>query len=495
MKLTTAGKFLLRVLCSTACTAVVLISADATAASPGFATVFGGPAYVPSTQNGYANPVFNSPLGILVNNSGVAVGSAERIDSGNSSGYRAMRWDGSGAAATELGNLGLFPGCCTTVRANAVNSSGTAVGWAEVYLPEGYRGERAVRWDGSGSVATQLGNLGTDSIGYSSLNEAYAVNSSGTAVGFSEKYVSGVDLGERAVRWNASGTAATELGNLGTISSSIYARAYAVNSSGTAVGYAEKFVSGQDRGQRAVRWAGSGTAATELTTSLGTKTNGVTTSEAYAVNDSGTAVGYARKYVSGVDFGNRAVRWDASTTIGTELGNLGTTAGGTTQSFAYAVNSSGTAVGYSTKYVSGVYYGDQAVRWDASSTTAIELGGLGNGYETFALAVNDSGTAVGWARPTISGIFHALAWRSDGIAIDLNTMIDPASGWTLNQAYGISNTGWVTGVGAFDADGPGGEAAYQRLFVMHMVPEPATSLLVVPALLWGLGRRSRKSLL
>ena len=135
------------------------------------------------------------------------------------------------------------------------------------------------------------------------------------------------------------------------------------------------------------------------------------------------------------------------------------------------------------------------MRWDALSATAIELGDLGGSYETFALDVNDSGTAVGGAHPTISGIFRALAWRSDGNVIDLNTMIDPASGWTLNEAYGISNTGWVTGVGVFDVDGPGGEAAYQRLFVMQMIPEPATSLLVVPALLWGLGRRRRNSLL
>ena len=345
----TTNLALLGVLC---CTAVALVSADTKAE---FATVFGGPAYVPSTQNGYTNPEFNS-LGILVNDSGVAVGSAEKIDSGNNYGYRAMRWDGSGAAATELGTLGSFPGCCTTVRVNGLNSSGTAVGWAELYLPEGYRGERAVRWDGSGTVATQLGNLGTDPIGYSVENKAYAVNSSGVAVGFSEKYVSGVDVGQRAVRWAASGTAVTELGNLGTSSGGVtYARAYAVNSSGTAVGSAEKFVSGQNRGQRAVRWGSSGTI--ELTTSLGTNASGVTTSEAWAVNDSGTAVGYARKYVAGVELGNRAVRWDGSSSIGTELGNLGTTAGGTTQSFAHAVNSSGTAVGYATKYVAGVYYG------------------------------------------------------------------------------------------------------------------------------------------
>jgi hypothetical protein len=39
---------------------------------------------------------------------------------------------------------------------------------------------------------------------------------SGTAVGDTTKYTGGTSLGYRAVRWDASGTAATELGNLGT---------------------------------------------------------------------------------------------------------------------------------------------------------------------------------------------------------------------------------------------------------------------------------------
>ena len=335
----------------------------------------------------------NSPPSLLVNNNGTTVGSVEKFDNGTSLGYYATRWGGSGTAATELGNL------AGQAYAVAVNNSGMAAGWSEKN-GAGTAGERAVRWDASATTATELGNLGVSSFG-ETFGAAYALNNSGTAVGYSEKYVAGVDVGERAVRWNGSGIAATELGNLGTGSNMTYNRAYAVNSSGTAVGYAERYVSGQDKGQRAVRWAGSGTIATELTSTLGTTSGGSTTSEAAAVNDAGTAVGWAEKYVAGVDRGYRAVRWDASSSTSTELGNLGTTSLGSADCFAYAVNSSGTAVGRAEKYVNGVYYGYHAVRWDASGTVATELGQVGiDGYGSTALAVNDSGMAAGW---TVTG--------------------------------------------------------------------------------------------
>ena len=115
---------------------------------------------------------------------------------------------------------------------------------------------------------------------------------------------------------------------------------------GVAVGHIYKDVSGINRGNRAVRWDASGTPAIELG-NLGTDNgNGYTNSYAYAVNTAGTAVGYATKYVSGIDKGNRAVRWDASGTA-TELGNLGIRSDGVTSSQAYAINTAGTAVGYS----------------------------------------------------------------------------------------------------------------------------------------------------
>ena len=75
-----------------------------------------------------------------------------------------------------------------------------------------YLGTAAVRWDASGTAATELGNLGTDTSGYTE-RQAYAINTAGTAVGYANKYSpDGTFLGHRAVRWDASGTAA-ELGN------------------------------------------------------------------------------------------------------------------------------------------------------------------------------------------------------------------------------------------------------------------------------------------
>ena len=355
-----------------------------------------------------------------------------------------------------------------------------------------------MRWDASGTAATELGNLGTDSNG-STLGNANAINTAGTAVGGADKYVSGVNKGTRAVRWDASGTAATELGNLGTDSngsapatptpSTPPARRWGLPAS----------TSPASTWACAVRWDASGTAATELA-NLGTDSSGFTVSNAYAVNTAGTAVGVANKFVSGSDKGYRAVRWDASGTAATELGNLGTDSSGFTVSYAFANNTAGTAVGYANKYVSGSYMGNRAVRRDASGTAATELGNLGtdsNGYTySQAYAINTSGIAVGVADEYYSNDFyttrHAVVWGLDGVPIDLNSLIDPGSGWMNGlgfEARGISDTNWVTGYGWFDPDGPGRQAMYQRLFLLNIssvVPEPtglSILALAVPALL------------
>ena len=81
-----------------------------------------------------------------------------------------------------------------------------------------------------------------------------------------------------------------------------------------------------------------------------------------------------------------------------------------------------------------------------------------------------------------------MAWDPNGVAINLNTLLDPGSGWVnLYEARGISDTNWVTGLGTFD---PGnGQPAYDRMFLLDIssaVPEPASLsilALVVPALL------------
>ena len=305
----------------------------------------------------------------------------------------------------------------------------------------------------------------------------WGVNNFGMAVGSSRKYVSGSSLGSRAVRWDATGMAAMELDSLGTDSSGYTeALAYAVNDAGTAVGYCRKFISGTNMGYRAVRWDAGATAATELDC-LGTDAGVYTWAYAHAVNSAGTAVGYCRKFVSGIGKGNRAVRWDAGGTAATELDCLGTDAiHGSTTARANAINDAGTAVGYSLKYVSGSYMGSRAVRWDAGGTAATELGCLGTdaagSTSAEAYAVNDTGTAVGWSEKYVSGSYvgrRAVAWLPDGTGIDLNDLgvvAIPAGGtWTLMSAKALSADGWVAGEGDFDPDGPGPLDPYSRLWV------------------------------
>ncbi len=486
-------QFTRNVLCAAVAVAVVQLSSSAHAAA-----IFGGPVYDATTQTGYYLPTLVSTAG-----NGTAVGYATKYASGSDMGNRAVRWDASGAAAIELGHLGTDDSGVTDSRARAINTAGTAVGYAIKYDSGVSKGNHAVRWDASGTAATELGHLGTDSSGVTD-SRAHAINTVGTSVGSAEKYESGVSKGNRAVRWDASGTAATELGHLATDSSGYtFSEAYAINDAGTAVGVAAKHEADVDDGNRAVRWDASGTAATELG-HLGLSTIGYTYSAAYAINAAGTAVGSAEKYESGSEMGIRAVRWDASGTAATELGHLGTIDGHTI-SEAYAINDAGTAVGYAWKSESDVSKGIRAVRWDASGTAATELGHLGtdaNGYTTSrAYAINAAGIAVGFAQEyDLSGAFlgqRAVAWGLDGVAIDLNTLLGPddAAGWlNLFQAASINDAGWVTGLGTYDPDGAGPLGAYTRMFLLDassLIPEPASlSLLALGGMVMLRRRRA-----
>jgi len=77
------------------------------------------------------------------------------------------------------------------------------------------QGRAAVRWDSGGTAATELGNLGTAADG-SPWSEAYAVNDAGMAVGYSRKYASGISGESRAVVWLPDGTV-IDLNDLGVV--------------------------------------------------------------------------------------------------------------------------------------------------------------------------------------------------------------------------------------------------------------------------------------
>jgi len=438
-----------------------------------FLPIYGGPTYS-STAGGYVSPVLSTQPGTPLNAAGTVVGYAAKTNSfGTALGNRAVRFNSSGTFA-ELGLLGTDVNGMSNTYPYAINTAGTVTGAAQKILGGNDLGYRAVRWSATSSTVTELGNLGSDA---NSIAQDYgvAINTAGTVAGYADKYSGGNFLGQRATRWGATVNTATELGNLGTDANGVAnSKALAINTSGTIVGYAEKYVSGANNGWRAVRWNSSGTVATELG-NLGTTTTGLAYDEALAINDAGTIVGSADKYVGGQFRGTHAVMWSATGTTATELGTIGTDLTGVSYSQANAINAAGTAVGFANKYISGNIRGKRGVRWNAGSTIATELGILGsdaNGVtQSEAFALNDIVAAVGYANlfntQGVSIGQRAVLWRADGIAINLTSLIDPASGWVLNKATAVNDLGWIAGIGTYDPDGTGGQNAYSRMFLIQ----------------------------
>ena len=87
-----------------------------------------------------------------------------------------------------------------------------------------------------------------------------------------------------------------------------------------------------------------------------------------------------------------------------------------------------------------------------------------------AWSINDAGQIVGGA---LNSQYLSRATLFDptgaGNNIDLNTLIDPASGWTLKCAWDINASGWIVGQGR----NPEGE-----LHAFLLLPEPATFALL-----------------
>jgi len=197
-------------------------------------------------------------------------------------------------------------------------------------------------------------------------------------------------------------------------------------------------------------------ATTYVLTDLGTL--GGNYSAAYGVNDAGQVVGYG--YTTGGD--THAFLY--SDGVMTDLGTLGGR-----DSYTQGINDTGQVVGYS--YTTG-NAAEHAFLY--SDGTIANLGTLG-GRDSLANGINDAGDIIGYSQTT-GGVQHAFLY-SDGAMTDLNGLIDPDLGWTLNYASAINNLGQIVGYGTI------GNATRAFLLTptaeVPAVPEPATWALML----------------
>lgn len=336
---------------------------------------------------------------------------------------------GAGSAAYDLNNLGEVVGTMATA------------GTSHAFLY------------GAGGLADIGGAYGASST-------AFAINDHGQVVGTaydSSSYPTSGFLYSGGVLNPIMGTGATS--------------AYGINNAGTVVGRTDVTTPGGDLQTHAYTYANG------KFVDLGTLPSG-DSSRAQAINSAGDVVGSAT--ISGpLYYPENPFLYRNG--VMTDLGNLDQNG---IWSRATSINDHGQIVGYSgVDYFPGVpqeIYPRSAFLYQNGNM--IDLGGLAPHYSSSASDINNIGQIVGTAR-IADFDSHAFLFEN-GAMIDLNVLIDPESGWVIQDAAAINDLQQIAATAC-----RGDVCQAVRLDLVPAVPEPAGYALLLGGLMLGWGIR------
>lgn len=320
-------------------------------------------------------------------------------------------------------NLGALGSSAATV--SSINSSGLATG----FVTDTYGNQIPVSF--SGGQANPLGGYG----------QANGVNAAGTIIGTS---------------FSNNNPYVSEWSNGKTMNLGIPGYGVAINNADEVAGGYET-VNGQ---LHAFDWSNG------HLVDLGTL--GGSWGSANALNSSGQLAGTSS---------TRSGVFNAFFSNGSTLVNLGTFGGA--NSYGMAINDSGEVVG-SAQTSKGFL---NAFVWNGGGLK--DLGTLG-GSQSYAYGLNNSGTVVGSSWTSGNLTMHGFIY-SNGVTIDLNTLLPISSGWTIDAAYAINNAGDIVGIGTLDGKSYAVELTPECL----ATPEP-TMLLVAGLGLLAAGKMRRQ---
>ena len=296
------------------------------------------------------------------------------------------------ATITDLGTLG-----GTQSDASGINAAGQVVGTASI---AGDKAQHAFLY--SGGRMTDLGISG----------HAAGINSSGQVVG-----VSGI------LAFLYSGGTTTSLGTFGN-QANFSSYAAGINDAGQVAGSSD-LVDANGRTEHAFLYAGG------VLKDLGTF--GGTSSRGYGINAAGQVVGDSD--LTGFTPSH------AFLYAGGRMTDLGTLAGAAASSSAFSINASGQIVGNSDVAAKNVQHA-----FLYSGGVMKDLGTLG-GVNSYAKSINAGGQIAGQSNIAANAFSAHAFLYAGGIMTDLNSQLPAGSGWVLEDATGINDSGQIVGTG------------------------------------------------
>jgi len=341
---------------------------------------------------------------------------------------------GAAALADPLYTLTLLGGTGST--ATDINR------WGDVVGNTGARGAtRGFGWLGGKYV--DLGTLGGATSTANGINDARQI-------------VGGSDNG--AGQFHAYVYAGGGMSDLGTLGGN-RSEAFAINNDGVIVGNAHNGDPATRAFEQAFSYAGG------TMHDLGTLPGGLG-SNAYAINRSGLIGGSSYEGPFTIpEYPFRAVLFSGGSvnTIGApEAGN----------SAIYGLNDAGLAVGGipSPEFA----HASHAFLYDHG--TLIDLGVLDPAAidDSLALDINNRGQIVGRSAVLVDPEhygYHGFLSTGAGL-VDLNTLIDPTSGWVITDASGINDSAQIAATACYG--GVTGDCRAVRLDPVAAVPEPGS---------------------